>query len=74
MLEIQVLALDKHKNVSVLGPKPIQWQYINKQVIKKKLHIFTSTQKDRFRGVSPKVHWSEGSLVRRSVSPKVRLS
>jgi hypothetical protein len=36
MLEIQVLALDKHKNVSVLGPKPIQWQCINKQVIKKK--------------------------------------
>ena len=25
-----------------------------------------------FRGVSPKVHWSEGSLVRRSISPKVR--
>ena len=25
----------------------------------------------RFRGVSPKVHWSEGPLVRRFVSPKV---
>ena len=26
----------------------------------------------RFRGVSPKVHWSEGPLVRRFVSPKFR--
>jgi hypothetical protein len=27
---------------------------------------------ERFRGVSPKVHWSGGPLVQRFVSPKVR--
>jgi hypothetical protein len=61
MLEIQVLALDKHKNVSVLGPKPIQWQYINKQVIKKNYTYSLPLKKTGSvvlvrRFIGPKVH------------------
>jgi uncharacterized protein YeeX (DUF496 family) len=43
MLDIKDVARDRHKHV--MGLNRLK-EYINKQMIKKKMHRFTSTQKD----------------------------